>query len=117
MTTLIGARCKCSNAFSRGVLIPRQNSRKELWESRKHCFAMHVFSFLCRSSFSTGRSLDLKVVCWWFGEGETPVLIPNTAVKPFCADGSRKARVGRRQHRALNSFRQVIRQSKIAGGA
>ena len=43
----------------------------------------------------------LKVVCWWFGGGVTPVLIPNTAVKPTCADGSRKARVGRRQHRAF----------------
>ena len=40
----------------------------------------------------------MKIVCWWFGDGVPPVLIPNTAVKPVCADGSRKARVGRRQH-------------------
>jgi len=34
MITLIGARWKCCKALSRGVLIPRQNSWKELWESR-----------------------------------------------------------------------------------
>src|SRR5580698_8120381 len=123
MTTLIGARWKRSNACSRGVLIPRQNSRKELWESRPihFSFLKNVYGsygvpalpgrgriivffdllilFLCRSSFSTGRSLN--ILCWWFGDGGTPVLIPNTAVKPICADGSRKARVGRRQHRVF----------------
>ena len=28
-----------------------------------------------------------------FGEGVTPVPIPNTAVKPLCADGTARARV------------------------
>src|SRR3989344_1028891 len=36
-------------------------------------------------------------MCWWFGDGVTPVLIPNTAVKLSRGDGSRKARVARRQ--------------------
>ena len=30
---------------------------------------------------------------------ETPVLIPNTEVKRLRADGTRKGRVGRRQHK------------------
>lgn len=34
-----------------------------------------------------------------FSDRDTPVPIPNTAVKPICADGSRKARVGQcREH-------------------
>ena len=45
----------------------------------------------------------LSLLCWWFGDGGTPVLIPNTAVKPICADGTRKGRVGRRQHRVLKN--------------
>jgi hypothetical protein len=94
MITLIGTRCTCSNAFSRGVLIPRQNSRKELWESRK-------FSTFTCFVFRKNEQKALSLLCWWFGDGGTPVLIPNTAVKPVCADGSRKARVGRRQHRVL----------------
>ena len=28
----------------------------------------------------------MSVVCWWFGNGGTPVLIPNTEVKLICAD-------------------------------
>ena len=44
----------------------------------------------------------LSVLCWCFVGGGTPVLIPNTAVKPSRADGTRKGRVGRRQHRVLN---------------
>ena len=55
-------------------------------------------SFLCRSPVFSESSLS-NILCWWFGGGGTPVLIPNTAVKPACADGSRKARVGRRQHK------------------
>jgi hypothetical protein len=47
-------------------------------------------------------SLASKFSFWWFGGGVTPVLIPNTAVKPSCADGSRKARVGRRQNKTFD---------------
>jgi len=43
----------------------------------------------------------LSTLCWCFIGGGTPVLIPNTAVKPSRADGTRKGRVGRRQHRVL----------------
>ena len=39
-----------------------------------------------------------------FCGGGTPVPIPNTAVKPASADGSRKARVGRRQDLGLFLF-------------
>lgn len=46
MTTLIGTRWKRSNALSRGVLIPRQNSRKELWESRT-LSSLIVLLFVC----------------------------------------------------------------------
>lgn len=41
-------------------------------------------------------------MCWWFNAGVTPVLIPNTEVKPRSADGTRKGRVGSRQNRVLN---------------
>ena len=41
-------------------------------------------------------------MCWWLNAGVTPVLIPNTEVKPGSADGTRKGRVGSRQHRVLN---------------
>gem|GEM_PF-5946563 len=47
------------------------------------------------------QKVRLSFLCWCFGGGVTPVLFPNTEVKPSCADGSRKARVGRRQHREL----------------
>lgn len=51
----------------------------------------------------TSNRVPLSILCWCFAEGGTPVLFPNTAVKPLMADGSRKARVGRRQHRVLIS--------------
>jgi hypothetical protein len=34
--------------------------------------------------------MNLSILCWCFAEGGTPVLFPNTAVKPFMADGSAK---------------------------
>jgi hypothetical protein len=40
---------------------------------------------------------------WCLNVRVTPVLIPNTEVKPHSADGSRKARVGRRQNIVLNN--------------
>src|SRR3989344_5155787 len=49
----------------------------------------------------------LSVLCWCFVGGGTPVLIPNTAVKPSRSDGSRKARVARRQHKVLKKQRRV----------
>ncbi len=32
--------------------------------------------------------VDLKIVMWWFDDRETPVLIPNTEVKPISTDGT-----------------------------
>ena len=51
---------------------------------------------------ATEARLVLKVLFWCFSGEVTPVLIPNTAVKLSCADGSRKARVGRRQNKTFN---------------
>src|SRR3989344_5115225 len=45
----------------------------------------------------------LSVLCWCFVGGGTPVLIPNTAVKPSRSDGSRKGRVARRQQKVLKN--------------
>ena len=53
------------------------------------------------SSVVSGYIARLKIMCWWFVGGGTPVLIPNTAVKPSRTDGSRKARVGRRQNKVF----------------
>ena len=43
-------------------------------------------------------------------DGGTPVPIPNTAVKPISADGSRKARVGRRQDIGSFLFKKHLRR-------
>ena len=64
--------------------------------------------FFSRLSFKTGavenrrRSFGAMAVkrgsnLGGFCDGGTPVPFPNTEVKPISADGSRKARVGRRQ--------------------
>lgn len=42
-----------------------------------------------------------------FCDGGTPVPFPNTEVKPVSADGSRKARVGRRQDLGLFLFKNL----------
>ena len=44
---------------------------------------------------------------WWFDGGDTPVLIPNTEVKPTSGDGSllnREARVASRQNRGSKTI-------------
>ena len=41
---------------------------------------------------------------WCFDARVTPVLIPNTEVKPRSGDGTRKGRVARRQNIVLNGF-------------
>ena len=97
MTTLIGARWKHRKVCSQGVLITRQNSRKEFCESRNAT----LFSLL--SFFISMTEYSLSIPCWCFVGGATPVLIPNTAVKPSRTDGTRKGRVGRRQHRVLKT--------------
>ena len=65
-----------------------------------------MFSIFLLSFFV---STELKALFWWFGGGVTPVLIPNTAVKPSCADGTRKGRVGHRQNRAFNTKQSAER--------
>ena len=41
---------------------------------------------------------------WCFNVGVTPVLIPNTEVKPNSADDTLTGKVGRRQNIVLNGF-------------
>lgn len=48
------------------------------------------------------KSKKLSVVCWWFDARVTPVLIPNTEVKPGSGDGTSNGRVASRQHTVLN---------------
>ena len=49
-----------------------------------------------------GDLLGLKILFWCFIGGVTPVLIPNTEVKPISADDTRKGKVGRRQDKTFN---------------
>ncbi len=76
-TRLIGAGCKRSNAFSLCVLIGRG-----LYYTS--CSFEGTIIFICPGGFA---------------EGETPVPIPNTEVKPFWADGTSLATV--RKSRSL----------------
>ena len=41
-------------------------------------------------------------MCWWFDARVTPVLIPNTEVKPGSGDDTSNGKVASRQHRVLN---------------
>ena len=57
------------------------------------------------------REKLLSFVFWWFNARETPVLIPNTEVKPCSGDGTRKGRVANRQYTVLN----IINFSLVPG--
>ena len=46
----------------------------------------------------------MNVLAWWLDASVTPVLIPNTEVKPRSADDSRKAKVGSRQTKIFNFY-------------
>jgi hypothetical protein len=58
----------------------------------------HPFCQEPKQSFGTGQAFRLspvrnlknilRVLCWYFDEEATPVLIPNTEVKLLSADGS-----------------------------
>ena len=103
MITLIGARCKCCKAFSRGVLIFHSIRKFEN-------LSFFILPHGTKSKTPTWRSGSrpkasaLSFLCWWFNAGDPPVLIPNTEVKPSSADGTRKGRVGSRQHKKFNLF-------------
>ncbi len=58
---------------------------------------MKCFTFTI--TYSNHKSI---FVFWCLDVGVTPVLIPNTEVKPNSADGTRKGRVGRRQNREID---------------
>ena len=48
--------------------------------------------------------LESNILFWCFNARVTPVLIPNTEVKPCSGDGTRKGRVARRQNKVLDFF-------------
>src|SRR5579862_1083252 len=85
ITTLIGRRCTHSNVFSRPVLIGRGlgTCSCSLWnaQGQRHV-AAHAGATLLG-----GRAARAQV-SGGHGGGETPVPIPNTAVKPASADGT-----------------------------
>src|SRR5579875_2691462 len=76
ITTLIGRRCTHSNVFSRPVLIGRGLGACScsLWNAQG-----------CPAAAPVGAE---RTVSGGHGGGETPVPIPNTAVKPASADGT-----------------------------
>src|SRR4051812_865465 len=80
MTTLIGRRCKHSNVFSRPVLIGRGLGTITLvlaMERLRDHPHLTITSRTRKAPISGGHS-----------GGVTPVPIPNTEVKPACADGT-----------------------------
>jgi hypothetical protein len=89
MITLIGFRCKRCKVLSREVLIDRVSGiRKKRLEYRNSLLFLehkkHVKDLLDASILPA----HLGFLLWWFGGGVTPVLIPNTEVKPACGDGT-----------------------------
>src|SRR3989344_9010213 len=121
MITLIGSRWKCRKVRSRGVLICPV-SRAELCIAQlenSHCsenlkleardwkpsiqqsrfqppeLPLRIsYTEHFRPSSPSGRNRVSSVRFWWFGGGVTPVLIPNTAVKPASGDGTHRYRWG-----------------------
>lgn len=91
MTRLIGYRCKCSNVFSRVVLIGRE---------------AYPFKFINTVRFLSYRlTLSLFFLSLNFGGyslGVTPLPIPNREVKPQNADGTACAGVW--ESRSLPGF-------------
>jgi hypothetical protein len=69
MIWLIGRRCKAGNILSRPVLIDRGLNL--------YNYSLCSFEGTIPEKFPVGYS-----------EGDTPVTIPNTEVKPFSADGT-----------------------------
>ena len=53
---------------------------------------------------------------WWLDGEVTPDLIPNSAVKLTSTDGSRKARVGSRQIKKLETFVRDTAVKRCGGG-
>ena len=80
---MIGRRCKRGNAFSRPVLIGRG---LELFaRARYGLFKGYVNTYAC---LSVNSPVSTEMVSGGHGGGDTPVPIPNTAVKPARADGT-----------------------------
>ena len=108
MTRLIGSRWKRREAWSRGVLI-RPVSRAEPWKTQSSfsidftfmsCVALakRGVPFVARKSEVGSRiqsdpSLS-SAGFWCLVGGVTPVLFPNTAVKPSRGDGTHLYRWG-----------------------
>src|SRR5438874_1685653 len=72
--------CKRSNALSRPVLMGRGLDGYSLLFSAANCAVLRV------------RESAAHPVSGGYGEGETPLPIPNRAVKPLSADGTWPAR-------------------------
>ena len=85
MTRLIGSRWKRREACSRGVLI-RPVSRAEF------CIARLLMTLIITKMHI--RTDTSSVRFWWFGGGDTPDPIPNSAVKPASGDGTHCYRWG-----------------------
>ena len=54
------------------------------------------------SSSQIQFEIEFSFLFWWLDAGVTPVLIPNTEVKPCSADDTLTGKVGSRQNRVLN---------------
>ena len=77
---MIGHRCKCSDVFSRVVLISREAYFLPLWQQ--------MVSRLLIINIVVLRFLKLKINSGNYSGGATPLPIPNREVKPTSADGT-----------------------------
>ena len=104
MTTLIGYRWKCSDVWSRVVLITRKLpfiilfsleskflSSQILKRATLDAFSKVIVipSCQCKRQPGTGKPVRIRYKnCWWLQRGGSPLPIPNREVKLVSADGT-----------------------------
>ena len=96
MTRLIGFRWKCSNAWSREVLMIHIPIRKCVYHTKRKnvdsvtnlqaCFLRDTYLYLRHSFAKNGKIFN--ILFWWFSTVVTPLPIPNRVVKRWYTDGT-----------------------------
>ena len=104
MTTLIGYRWKCSDVWSRVVLITRKLPFIILFSLESKFLSSQILkratldafsevivipSCQCKKQLGTGKPVRIRYKnCWWLQRGGSPLPIPNREVKLHSADGT-----------------------------